>query len=496
MVSLSALSVALPLFIGVAVASTTNSSVSPSAARLSTCDTIQSSISSASEVFFSNTTEYNVNMVYNYVTSVQSAACSVEPGTPQDVAKIIGILGKTRDAFAIKGGGHSYNQNFSSTPGIQIVMKRFNKISYDKKSNTVDIGAGTIWDDVYKYLQPLNVNVVGGRISGVGVPGFLLGGGYSCLTNAHGLAIDNIVGFELVVPSGQILEVNAKSHPDLFWGLQGGYNNLGVVTKFTLKAYPQPKIWGGLLVNDIKYADQMIEAAAKFSAEVTDPKSELFFSFSWANGTMNIVSKVYYNAPTPPPGMFDEILAIPTVERDIQTRDFITFIQNISTDARGEHSTVPTQAYTVPVLQALYNETTYWSNAMFKVDPTVALVYAAEPYISSILSHGQPGGSVYPTSREVPLLPTSIEWSWSDPNADSVMNAGMSASTQAFNNKLIALGQKKVTSAGPYGNYASNFHYTSQDIFGSNMHRLSQVKSTWDPHNVMGQTGGWKVVSA
>lgn len=68
--------------------------------------------------------------------------------------------------------------------------------------------------------------------------------------------------------------------------VQGGYNNFGVVTKFTLKAYPQGKIWGGLLVNDIKYADQMIEAAAKFAAEVTDSKSELFLSFSWANGTV------------------------------------------------------------------------------------------------------------------------------------------------------------------------------------------------------------------
>ncbi|KAI0337499.1 FAD-binding domain-containing protein [Trametopsis cervina] len=494
MKSLLALVFALPSLGSVLGISISNSSFSRKNSRLATCDEIAKSISSSSAVFYSGSPEFNSNIVYNYVTSAQTPTCSVEPGTPQDIAAILGILGKSRDAFAIKGGGHAYNQNFSSTEGIQMVMKRFNNISYDKASNTVDVGSGTIWDDVYKYLQPLNLNVVGGRISGVGVPGFLLGGGYSCLTNAYGLAIDNIVAYELVLPSGQILSVTAQSYPDLFWGLQGGYNNFGVVTKFTLKAYPQGKIWGGLLVNDIKYADQMIEAAAKFAAEVTDSKSELFLSFSWANGTMNVVSKVFYNAPTPPPGMFDSLLAVPTVERDIQTRDFITFIQNISTDARGEHSTVPTMQYTVPVLQALLNETTVWSNAMYKIDPSVALVYAAEPYRSDILSHGNPGGSAYPVTRDIAFLPTSIEWSWTNPKVDTLMNAGMSASTQAFTNRLLALGQKRVATAGPYGNYASTYHFSSQDVYGSHMHKMNQVKAKWDPRNVMTQTGGWKTV--
>lgn len=38
-------------------------------------------------------------------------------------------------------------------------------------------------DQVYDFLQPYNVTVSGGRIVGVGVGGFLLGGGYSWLTN-------------------------------------------------------------------------------------------------------------------------------------------------------------------------------------------------------------------------------------------------------------------------------------------------------------------------
>jgi FAD/FMN-containing dehydrogenase len=56
-------------------------------------------------------------------------------------------------------------------------MTRFNGIKYHPKTQTVSIGAGLIWDDVYDALTPYNVTVVGGRASGVGVAGFTLGGG-------------------------------------------------------------------------------------------------------------------------------------------------------------------------------------------------------------------------------------------------------------------------------------------------------------------------------
>lgn len=56
-------------------------------------------------------------------------------------------------------------------------MYRFSEINYNASSQTVDVGAGLIWDDVYAALEPLGVNVVGGRVTGIGVAGFTLGGG-------------------------------------------------------------------------------------------------------------------------------------------------------------------------------------------------------------------------------------------------------------------------------------------------------------------------------
>ncbi|KAG6834621.1 hypothetical protein H0H93_008524, partial [Arthromyces matolae] len=127
---------------------------------------------------------------------------------------------QTRTPFAVKGGGHASNPGFSSTTGVHISMSRFSEVTYDATSQTAVIGAGLIWDDVYTALAPYGVNVVGGRVTGVGVAGFTLGGGYSWLTNQHGLTIDTVVAFELVKPNGDIVNVTETSDSELFFGLK------------------------------------------------------------------------------------------------------------------------------------------------------------------------------------------------------------------------------------------------------------------------------------
>jgi hypothetical protein len=80
-------------------------------------------------------------------------------------------------SLQVKGGGHTTNPGFSSTVGVQVAMSRFSEVVYDSTTQTATIGAGLTWDNVYAALEPYGVNVVGGRVPGVGVAGFTLGGG-------------------------------------------------------------------------------------------------------------------------------------------------------------------------------------------------------------------------------------------------------------------------------------------------------------------------------
>jgi FAD/FMN-containing dehydrogenase len=108
-------------------------------------------------------------------------------------------------------------------------LQRFNNIDYDKEKKTLDVGAGVIWKDVYEYLETFASDssdhapgVVGGDPL-VGVSGWLLGGGYSLLTNRFGLGIDNVIRFRVVLPAGKgVCNVSSdpKEHPDLFKALK------------------------------------------------------------------------------------------------------------------------------------------------------------------------------------------------------------------------------------------------------------------------------------
>ena len=80
-------------------------------------------------------------------------------------------------AVQVKGGGHTANPGFSSTTGVQVALNRFGGVTYDESTGIASVGAGNVWDNVYEALEPYSVNVVGGRVSGVGIAGFILGGG-------------------------------------------------------------------------------------------------------------------------------------------------------------------------------------------------------------------------------------------------------------------------------------------------------------------------------
>lgn len=59
--------------------------------------------------------------------------------------------------------------------GVLIDMSRFNDVKYIAEDNVAVIGTGLRWGEVYPELDQYNVTVVGARVLGVGVGGFMLG---------------------------------------------------------------------------------------------------------------------------------------------------------------------------------------------------------------------------------------------------------------------------------------------------------------------------------
>jgi hypothetical protein len=63
----------------------------------------------------------------------------------------------------------------------------------------------------------------------------------------YGLTIDDLLAAEIVTAIGDLLHVDADSHPDLFWAIRGGGGNFGVATRFKFRLHDVGSIYGGML---------------------------------------------------------------------------------------------------------------------------------------------------------------------------------------------------------------------------------------------------------
>ncbi|KAJ7030279.1 FAD dependent oxidoreductase [Mycena alexandri] len=470
--------------------STLGTSVPPSASNLQqVCTKIQRAVSSASAVFYPGSANYTADNAHWVSSSTQSSACTVEPGTATDVSIILQLLGSTKTPFAVKGGGHITNVGFSSTTGVQISMTRFSSVTYDKKRQTADIGPGLIWDDVYAALEPHGVIVAGGRVSGVGVAGFTLGGGYSWLTNQVGLTVDTVTAFELVRPDGKIVSVTAASHPDLFFGLKGGFNNFGIVTKFTLKTFTRDKVWGGVIAYGPDQIPAVEAAIARFANTNTDPKAEIIAACNFMDGQIQIDNIMFYDGPTPPAGVFDEFLNITSVSKNVSTRSFLSVVQagQVPSGARGAFHVATILDFTPTTIAAVVNETTFWGNKLAD-DGAFLVSYNIEPFLPSIYSHGP--ASAYPPARNAGYLPINLNFAWTPAKSDAIFHTALKQSANHLTDVAVYAGQA-VAQAPLYTNYALA-DTPLERMYGDNLPRLRTIKAQVDPNNVMGLAGGFK----
>ncbi|KAJ5769069.1 hypothetical protein N7520_003628 [Penicillium odoratum] len=169
-----------------------------------------------------------------------NASCVITPTSAQEVSTLLQILEILDTKFSIRSGGHNINPGFSSIgrQGVLVALEKLDTLSLSADLGTVTIGPGNQWGTVYEYLQGYNLSTLGGLEVVVGVGGYILGGGLSTFYNTYGLAIDSVIRFQVVLPSGSIVNATQTENADLFKGLKGGLNNFGE-NDFIYASFPQ-----------------------------------------------------------------------------------------------------------------------------------------------------------------------------------------------------------------------------------------------------------------
>lgn len=104
----------------------------------------------------------------------------------------------TKCKFAVKSGGHGAFSGASNiNGGVTVDLKHLNQLSVSHDQTEAAVGAGNVWSNVYNYLDPLGLTVIGGRVSNIGVGGLTLGGGISFFSGSYGWACDNVNNYQV-----------------------------------------------------------------------------------------------------------------------------------------------------------------------------------------------------------------------------------------------------------------------------------------------------------
>ncbi|MDQ2964314.1 MAG: FAD-dependent oxidoreductase, partial [Chloroflexota bacterium] len=218
-----------------------------------------------------------------------------------DIARVIQHAREADLPLAIRGGGHNVAGNGVVDAGIVLDLGRLNRVEVDADARLVRVEAGATLADIDRATEPFGLAVPIGVVSGTGIAGLTLGGGIGWLTRAHGLAIDNLVGADVVTATGEILRASETENPDLFWGLRGGGGNFGVVTSFTFRAHLlAPDVFAGTFIYEQPRWTQALHAFAEWTPDLPDgltsivtfmvPPDEwelgdralMFIGFAWA----------------------------------------------------------------------------------------------------------------------------------------------------------------------------------------------------------------------
>jgi hypothetical protein len=95
--------------------------------------------------------------------------------------------------------------------------------------------------------------------------------------------------------------------------------------------------------------------------------------------------------------------------------------------------------------------------------------------------------SAYPHNRF--LSPLNLYFAWPLGVSDAIMHKAIKESVRVIRNAAIAEGQD-LTNLYTYPNYALG-DAPLESMYGDNLPTLRQIKSTYDPGNVMGLAGGY-----
>lgn len=441
----------------------------------------------------------------------KNASVVVYPATTKDVSLAIQAASWSRfgSDVSIVGGAHS-QINASSSYGFVMDMSwmnssrligNFQDPSGGEAFAVVEYQGGANWGQVQTVTNGTGYTAVGARVANVGVGGFSLGGGIGFLAGAYGFATDRLVQLEVVLASGQIvIATKTNRYSDLFWALQGGSGQFGIVTRFWQRAAAEPKK-STMAFYYIKDEDvsRLRQQTVDFFKSNEDPFSVVYYSFGFLPDNLN----------NPTPESYGKRTLLITLHFDDPANpnqpDSTTAFKNlldgidlskgtvISTDYYANLAFVGEAAYPYGYRRGFYGAQT----SQIDVDYLANLTDTFWTYVDTLIQRGEHPYSasfvmqyMYPgLNGHLPRSDTDTAWPHAavghqtlfTPAYKHAENDELTLTAVADLNEVTYEQQRKVGGfLANYPNYIAPGD-SGRRVWGDNVKRLSQIKQKYDP---------------
>jgi hypothetical protein len=119
---------------------------------------------------------------------------------------------------------------------------------------------------------------------------------------------------------------------------------------------------GGFMIITGLHYNAATAALAEFASKNVDKKAGVLPVFNTLVGIPTLIIILFYDAPTPPLGLFDKFTAIPHLTSNVNKRTFSNFIQSIPSDnplqgSRAAFLSMTVERISPAILKEVVNQT-------------------------------------------------------------------------------------------------------------------------------------------
>jgi len=388
-----------------------------------------------------------------------------------DVVSCVRFAREHDVVVSVRGGGHSIAGKSVCDGGLMIDLSTMKGIRVEPARKTVWAETGLKLGEFDRETQAFGLATTQGVVPNVGIAGLTLGGGWGHLHGKYGLAVDNVIGADVVTADGRLLRANASENQDLFWGIRGGSGNFGVVTALEFRLHEVSSVFGGAVFYPASKAKEVIHFWREYASTTPDELVTQGGSFNLPDGTPVFGIAGCYCGPLS--------------EGEKVLKPLRTFGSPLA-DAFAPLTYVQMQSMFEPFFppgRQVYTKSNFLRRLSDEaIDVMVEYVgKSPSPYtFAPFLEHWHGAATRVPsTATAFPHREYSwnfIAWSmWISPS-DSEKNIKWTRECwQAVRPFLVA---------GSYGNYVTDDgEANAREAYGTNYERLVALKNKYDPTN-------------